>query len=85
MCNLIAKQPSFYCIEHKESTNKNKKINNINQNEKLNCSGINNKGANCKAGAKLKIGDNWYCFKIRICKQRASYSDNGNSFCDYGV
>ena len=62
MCNLIAKQPSFYCIEHKESTNKNKKINNINQNEKLNCSGINNKGGNCKAGAKLKIGDNWYCF-----------------------
>ena len=29
--------------------------------------------------------DNWYCFKIRIGKQRDSYSDNSNSFCDYGV
>lgn len=29
--------------------------------------------------------DNWYCFKIRIGKQRASYSDNSNNFCDYGV
>lgn len=29
--------------------------------------------------------DNWYYFKIRIGKQRAGYSDNGNSFCDYGV
>jgi GR25 family glycosyltransferase involved in LPS biosynthesis len=29
--------------------------------------------------------DNWYYFKIRIGKQRPSYSDNGQSFTDYNV
>jgi GR25 family glycosyltransferase involved in LPS biosynthesis len=29
--------------------------------------------------------DNWYYFKTRIGKQRPSYSDNGQSFTDYGV
>jgi len=29
--------------------------------------------------------DNWYYFKIRIGKQRPSYSDNGQNFTDYNV
>jgi glycosyl transferase family 25 len=29
--------------------------------------------------------DLWYCFKIRIGKQRASFSDNALCFYDYGV
>ena len=34
---------------------------------------------------KYQKNDNWYCLKIRIGKQRASYSDNSNNFSDYGV
>ena len=34
---------------------------------------------------KLQNDDNWFYFVNRIGKQRASWSDNDNKFCDYGV
>ena len=33
----------------------------------------------------LQKTDNWYYFKTRLGKQRASFSDNGRQFTDYGV
>ena len=34
---------------------------------------------------KYQKNDNWYYLKIRIGKQRASYSDISNKFTDYGI
>ena len=39
--------------------------------------------ANDQIWKRLQRKDNWVCFTTRIGKQRASYSDNGNSFVDY--
>ena len=39
--------------------------------------------ANDQIWKDLQRKDNWVCFTTRIGKQRASYSDNGNSFVDY--
>ena len=39
--------------------------------------------ANDQIWKHLQRNDNWVCFTTRIGKQRASYSDNGNSFVDY--
>ena len=40
--------------------------------------------ANDQVWKPLQLKDKWYCFKTRIGKQRPSYSDNTNSFEDYG-
>ena len=41
--------------------------------------------ANDQIWKKFQPGANWYAFKERIGKQRASYSDNAENFVDYGV
>ena len=41
--------------------------------------------ANDQAWKRLQPGANWYAFKERIGKQRPSWSDNNNSFTDYGL
>jgi glycosyl transferase family 25 len=40
--------------------------------------------ANDQCWKSLQKTDNWYYFKNRIGRQRASYSDNSMSFMDYG-
>jgi GR25 family glycosyltransferase involved in LPS biosynthesis len=39
--------------------------------------------ANDQIWKRLQRKDNWVCFTTRIGKQRASYSDNGQSYVDY--
>ena len=39
--------------------------------------------ANDVVWKKYQLNDNWYCFKTRIGRQRASWSDNSDSFADY--
>jgi len=40
--------------------------------------------ANDQCWKSLQIKDNWFYFKKRFGKQRASYSDNSMTFMDYG-
>ena len=41
--------------------------------------------ANDQIWKQLQLTSNWYCFTKRLGKQRASYSDNDKSFCDYNL
>jgi GR25 family glycosyltransferase involved in LPS biosynthesis len=39
--------------------------------------------ANDQIWKNLQATDNWFCFTKRLGKQRAGFSDNGNSYVDY--
>ncbi len=83
MCNIIAKQSSFYCIQHQETK---KNITNAKQNEKNNCSGKNNKGGNCQANATLNIGKHWYCNAHKnqaVVEEQSEKSDSEDDETDY--
>ena len=41
--------------------------------------------ANDQIWVSLMCRKNWYCFKERVGRQRASHSDNTNTFADYGI
>ena len=41
--------------------------------------------ANDQVWKRLQPRSRWYAFKERLGKQRASWSDNSNSFMDYGI
>lgn len=39
--------------------------------------------ANDQIWKQLQVVDKWYCFKTRLGKQRAGFSDNSQNYCEY--